>query len=653
MKETLSTPPEKGTQEVYDTFWGTYEWPFKFYHRYALCAGLEFTADETRSMTTAFSELSRVKELGLSMDNGLGWLCGPDVSERTKILKTKPYVFGRSRSIPDVKEKEQQDAWRQVLKKRKDDQRKERTKKELEMRAIYRNMRAGFNSSPLISPATNTVTATAVPTNPAVTTGATSASSMTPLMDLASSGESSDDVLMVDPEEYSSSDDSLTHESALMYAGHEDKSKWEQFNSLSNPAFIPNNLTEAQKEWLLETEWAQRAFLASYTLAIIDNRQIFQAVHSLNIARLSSRHISVLERKDFWATLPNLNTLSLFVIPDWREISKHGTSFISTVPIEPSSAVSRVHGILEQYISPLASVKTLRIGWVGGGESAPGYFARNRHILSAPIVPLSFDLLDVSKPFPLLALPHVENLTLSNCWVSPRALIAFVRNLKYKGLRTLKLDSVSLTALPRLGLVNVPQEAANPPPQPGPGVPVVGNNFIAGAWNIPVEGADHPPVDPLKEQFRAGSWIEVIEALTPGITLARLKWDNGLTTRLPRRNNYNLQLIELSSCGYVRIGLQWNQASVDPPHHTRLPASAMSKRRTDLAPLMMTTNDSMLGTIVDYIRPLEMKTLRVIWGMQSGWAEDRKKYEPCEDGWPVGGTGRFTGSVQRDSGGGA
>src|SRR6185295_2643216 len=81
---------------------------------------------------------------------------------------------------------------------------------------------------------------------------------------------------------------------------------------------IPANLTKAQKEWLLETEWAQRAFMSSYMLAVIDNPMTFCNVHTLNISQLSDRYIGLLSRHDFWNALPNLANVVLKIIPGWR-----------------------------------------------------------------------------------------------------------------------------------------------------------------------------------------------------------------------------------------------------------------------------------------------------------------------------------------------
>jgi hypothetical protein len=95
--EKLANPPVKCDQEAIVSFWGIYRWPFKTYNRYSQLEGLEQTADETRSMAKALKFISSAKELGLSIDGGLGWLAGPDVNQRVLERGQKLSVFGESR----------------------------------------------------------------------------------------------------------------------------------------------------------------------------------------------------------------------------------------------------------------------------------------------------------------------------------------------------------------------------------------------------------------------------------------------------------------------------------------------------------------------------------------------------------------------------
>jgi hypothetical protein len=73
-EDSLSQPPAKSLTEKKWSFWGNYDWPFEEYRRFDAVAGLETAADETPRMKIAFAELTRIKELALSIDSGLGWL---------------------------------------------------------------------------------------------------------------------------------------------------------------------------------------------------------------------------------------------------------------------------------------------------------------------------------------------------------------------------------------------------------------------------------------------------------------------------------------------------------------------------------------------------------------------------------------------------
>ena len=101
----LAHPPVKCDQEVITCFWGIYRWPFKNYNRYSQLEGLEQTADETRTMAKALQYICKAKELGLSMDGGLGWIAGPDFNQRVVQRGEKPAVFGESRFVPEQPKK--------------------------------------------------------------------------------------------------------------------------------------------------------------------------------------------------------------------------------------------------------------------------------------------------------------------------------------------------------------------------------------------------------------------------------------------------------------------------------------------------------------------------------------------------------------------
>src|SRR4051794_22278198 len=97
----LANPPVKSDQEAITSFWGIYRWPYKRYNRYAQLEGLEQTADETRTMAKALETIKKAKELGLSIDGGLGWLAGPDINQRVLERREKLVVFGEPNFVPE------------------------------------------------------------------------------------------------------------------------------------------------------------------------------------------------------------------------------------------------------------------------------------------------------------------------------------------------------------------------------------------------------------------------------------------------------------------------------------------------------------------------------------------------------------------------
>ena len=225
-------------------------------------------------------------------------------------------------------------------------------------------------------------------------------------------------------------------------------------------SFNTKHLDQAQREWLLETAWAQEAFLTSYILAITDATlsmddlgrrcTVAQNVKSLTLTRFSSKHLPILYRDDFWEALPNLTEVNLLIIADWRDVVYSPSSSATLNPVDPSEAVSSVHYLVVSRLAHRPGLKKLSLGWADGGEEAKGRFARNNYLLPAPLVP-SRSSQSTDKVFPDMArMCHLEELTLKNCWVTPNLLRHFLNI--HKGsdckLRRLTLDSVSMTAHP-------------------------------------------------------------------------------------------------------------------------------------------------------------------------------------------------------------
>jgi hypothetical protein len=210
-------------------------------------------------------------------------------------------------------------------------------------------------------------------------------------------------------------------------------------------------LTASQAQWLAETVWAQHAFLTAYTLGVVAQKQQMRRIQTLTIAKISSGLLDELSRNDFWAALPNLTTLKLLVSPDWRNEYVPGDRFFPVnMPMEPITAATKFTSFLRKHIVKLDNLSILTIGYVGGGENAPGLFARNQHVLPAPITefPRKWISYHDHEPNPatMLTFDHIRTLTFENCWFSPCMLVSFMARSQYTSLHTLVLDSVSMLA---------------------------------------------------------------------------------------------------------------------------------------------------------------------------------------------------------------
>ena len=107
----LEQAPIKRRFENHGTWWGSYKWPHPYYFRYAFCQGLEKKADEFKCMSEALSHLKGTQELGLSLTSGLGWLSGPDLSDRARMFREKSEIFGRNHLQPSLEMQERERVW--------------------------------------------------------------------------------------------------------------------------------------------------------------------------------------------------------------------------------------------------------------------------------------------------------------------------------------------------------------------------------------------------------------------------------------------------------------------------------------------------------------------------------------------------------------
>ena len=445
-EDSLSAPPSKSITEQKTSFWGNYDWPFEEYRRFDAVAGLESAADETPRMKTAFSELTKVKELALSVDSGLGWLNGPDRSIRARILQTPPRIFGSRQHVPDRRSQAQRELWHHI------EDTHTRAREDIRIASLYRLEGA----RPLTDAQESRLLATGQPSLPFLESHI--AQEATP--------HDTADTVVSPPLEDTSLPDRHVLGSSTVNAGVLFTSSTLQCNDAAHvlSPVVPANLSNAQKEWLLETEWAQRAFLSSYMLSVIDNPTTFDSIHTLNISSLSDRYISTLNRPDFWDSLPNLSDVTLIVIPGWRSVEKDEAGYVTTPSVDPTYQVDTFCGLLQAQVAPRAMISKLTVGYTTGGEYAEGLHARNKLLMPAPLLPLKARMhADPTIGFmntatvqdanmlrqALACFPHLEELTLRNCWITPSALVQFVKIHDGYALKELTLDSVSLTAVLR------------------------------------------------------------------------------------------------------------------------------------------------------------------------------------------------------------
>ena len=648
--DQLVKPPVKGKFEFFSEFWGKYKWPHPYYSRFDFCAGLEKKADEFRCMSAALSNLQGVRELGVSIDSGLGYLCGPDISDHAQLFQEKPKIFGVSETQMKLKLRERERLWN----------------------GIVRSLGPAAATNYVVQG--DTILANQIPLTPnewgyfEVHFHFPTSPHSDP-WGVAPSRIRAPRVMFVDAYGGKPVDRPLVFQGVNLANTPHTAGVTETFtigdlnihdhasfqgrekSPFHNSALIPNNLTPAQKEWLLETEWAQRAFLSSYCMALTDNSHTFQHVQSFTVAKLSSRYLSALQREDFWRALPNLNTLKINVSADWRNILKSDSGVVEAPDVRPSIAASQFHTLLAKCIAIVPGIKTLSLGYYGGGEQQVGIFGRNRHILPAPLTDYSDHYTATSVNANILALPHVEHLTLTNCWITPPALKTFVAQMRAASLRTLTLNSVSLTGHSGVvdnmepnplenGVLRIPD---GPPRRFGD--PAVGNLFQQrGSAPDPRSDGTGWMVEPR----RIGSWGNVIDAITPGPTVELLRYAyQHLHNVSGMRGPGPLARINFVSCGYVKLVnmKDFNQAFLgevnnNPPHCLR-------KRALDLMPVMMHRNDDpLLGQVIPVLHDHDQEVLQTAFPMEMNW-NNATEWDNHEDGQPIGGSGRFSGHVKR------
>jgi hypothetical protein len=155
----------------------------------------------------------------------------------------------------------------------------------------------------------------------------------------------------------------------------------------------------------------------------------------------------------------------------------------------------------------------------------------------------------------------------------------------------------------------------------------------------------------------------------PGITLGQRKIAAGLINEnesdgddTPEEGIYrgNIERMTFKSCGYVNISgvphSDFNQNGL-VMHHTNPRDEGMAMREYTLSQgkLMLKEADAQgraycgLGKLTQCIHPIDKRVLEEAWGMRFGWENDVERYAAVEDGCFAGGTGRFSGTIERET----
>ncbi|PNY24439.1 Uncharacterized protein TCAP_05622 [Tolypocladium capitatum] len=665
-EEELAFPPVKTVQKAVPSFWGIYRWPHDDYRRYQDLEGIERAADETDSMKEALRCLSKVRNLGLCCDAGLGFLCGPDKVARNAAAVRHP-VFAT------------QD-WRR------------------------RGASPTAADGPVV--ALNNSAASSQDAAEAAYSRAIMVKRMTLARMVGDAGYVTPDHvkeavrLMLTTEETTVAAIDLDGRSRPAI-DHERSSR----SAFETPAgqrqscpLTPSNLTMAQMEMLLELEWAHRAMIQSYVIGLIDNASTgcFSNVTTLTLAKIPSSHLHIFCRDDLWNGISSLKNVSLGVIADWRRISAPTPGLVEDKPVSPVQAVGKAFRLLDSHIGRQPNIESIHFEWICGGEFAPGLYHRNMYILPAPFFenPEYMTTPTGLKEHAdrLLGLPHAMHVSLKNCWVSPHVLLQTVRRMALSSLEKLELESVSLsgppTTVPQAPIMQLLRhqhhhqaghDQAGPndvsqdmlPDWMGVG-PALFQPMPAANTNAPASSTQNTPRE--LEQPDLMSWSGVIEHFSPGVKINQLlthdgdssddenppadpaPWSKYLPGGFLRHGDerYRLTTVSFKSCGYAAVDLPYLDSRAVLPSNTATLPSMNTSDRPDLSHHMQRCGDRMMGLAVPYLTPQEVVNLEAGFGMVLGWEgiyDERVIQAAIADGMGHPGLGRFSGAIDACSGG--
>ncbi|KAM3566610.1 hypothetical protein ARSEF4850_000465 [Beauveria asiatica] len=656
-EDTLEYPPEKPKQQVIRSYWGLYRWPYATYSRYQEVSGIENVADEFLQMKAALRCLSHVTELGLCSDVGLGFLSGPNIKARHNAIRhrvfqdpygaknklslesTPPTVVTVGDTLPASGERSREAG--RVL----------QNWKMSTMEAMLRD--AGFKEEELLDALALLLK----------TEGKTSLADM----DLAESHTPSIPKERIEGEHWDLLPAFQHIRSSFSWSINKQPPKRTDY------ALVPAALTHAQKEMLLELEWAHRAMAQSFILSAIDCsiEGSFQHVTTLNIAKIPSSHLHILSRHDLWSSFPSLTSVSLGVVADWRRFHVSAPEMVDEVFVSPLDAVPLAHALIKDYISLEPKIESFHFEWICGGELASGCHQRSQHILPAPFFasPAAMARLamaNVGTDGALLRLPYVKNLSLKNCWVAPHVLLQSLRDYALCSLERVEFEGVSLSVMPWV--------TADPPPQNlvDLGASITAANVIMlnlSEW--------HSGLLSLKQPSWM-SWAGLIEHFSPSAKI-RDAIDRGknatarassaekrkdtlrqLTRIIPDARElfkeealYSLESLTFKSCGYVNLDHErFHLGSMISSSELSL-LSATLPTLSEFTPFMQRCNKNLVARIVNFEILNDKLPFAKVFNFTMGWqgVYDSKIIDAAEaDNCQRLGLGRFSGRLAKDVG---
>ncbi|KAL6900295.1 hypothetical protein GGI43DRAFT_43264 [Trichoderma evansii] len=758
----LAYPPVKPAQEAIPAFWGIYRWPHETYHRYRDLEGLEQTADETDSMKKALRCLTKVTNIGLCCDAGLGFLVGPEhavqkINNRDPVFDARDWHqdsrvkkgdtlvavsdFNGVRRDLTSATAQHDNFKRRVLEKmisdagfagyyvheaidllletegvtiseidfderevNVDEQQQQLQQQQQEAR-ISRRAQRQFQIQHLLqqhNPQPQQQQQAVLPQQQQQQNNdifdvfgfqVPNHHGGNFQLPVPADGNGNETTTFGPPEEDAAFGIPNIPEIPAQPApaarpphiqprpAEQEGQRQVAFETANRQPLIPTNLTRAQKELLLELEWAHRAMIQSYVISIIDNARdgCFTNLTNVTIAKIPSAHIHILCHKELWENIPSIKTVSLAVIADWRKISKPSPGVVEDVHVSPVDAVNKVYRLLNDHIGRRPNIESLRFEWICGGEFARGPYQRNQYVLPAPFVE-SPDLMispegakDANR---LLHLPFIKYLSLKNCWFAPHVLFQTTRYMALHSLEKLDLETVSISGPPTIP----PQQPANPAPIAADdnGVPLL-PLFPGVVGPMPVALFQQPAVPPVPEEPSVDrlalpetfSWAGFCEHFSPGIKMRHLprfressssdtdgssNKSEDLSPFLPDasklkvdESRYGLSSISFKSCGYVFIDVRTLDIRAILPTEAQLGHAFANALRHDIFHSMQYSKDKFLGRIVPYMLPAEMKTLEHIFLFEQGWSKvypEQVLDDAVTDGFDCPGMARFSGTLE-------